>query len=103
MSCGLTNDTVVHQGPSPPALRNQSSNCEAIHGSARTPWNGPPLGDGKVPPEKPHGSSVEVASERCHLPHQLVWYPCSRSSVPQVGNPGSSSLRPVIRQPVWWA
>ena len=32
------------------------------------PWKGPPLGDGKVPPEKPHGSSVGRV-ERCHLPH----------------------------------
>ena len=75
MSCGLTNETVVHHGSPPPASASQFSNCEAMCGSAHRAWPGPPFGGGKVPPENPHGSSVDV-SETCHLPHQVVMYPC---------------------------
>src|SRR5271165_1210416 len=53
MSCGFTNETVVHQGPALPSLESHSSNCFAMRGSTRCPWPGAPSGDGKVPPENP--------------------------------------------------
>src|SRR5579863_1476248 len=42
MSCGVTNDTVVHHGRVAPAFAYHDSNCAAINGSAAQPCPGPP-------------------------------------------------------------
>src|ERR1700684_1428950 len=49
MSCGLTNETVVHHGSSLRSPSNHFANCFAICPSTRQPWPGAPFGDGNVP------------------------------------------------------
>ncbi len=46
MSCGLTNETVVHHGSAPPSAANQSANLAAMCGSTCQPWPGAPSGEG---------------------------------------------------------
>ena len=46
MSCGLTNETVVHHGRFVGALAYQERNCATISGSTRQPSPGAPSGDG---------------------------------------------------------
>src|SRR5579862_564327 len=46
MSCGLTNETVVHHGRSRGAFAYHLANCPAIAGSTRQPCPGSPFGEG---------------------------------------------------------
>ena len=47
MSCGFTNETVVHHGSAPPSSANQSANRPAMWGSTRQPCPGAPSGEGR--------------------------------------------------------
>src|ERR1017187_1076752 len=53
MSCGFTNDTVVHHGRFFGAFAYHALNWAAIIGSTRQPCPGRPSGEGEVPPEDP--------------------------------------------------
>ena len=81
MSCGLTNETVVHHGCAPPSSLNQCRKCRAMIGSLCQPCPGPPSGEGYMPPAKPYCSSASSPSSgvqwlspwvTCHLPSQRV-------------------------------
>ena len=108
MSCGSTNETVVHHGPSPPRCSSQRSNWPGRGGPCADPA-GPAVGRGKgaageavaASAAGPDPPPVPVARVRCHFRTSRSHSRVRAASSPTSGKPGSSVLPPVIRQPVW--